>query len=213
MILVRFLARLAIRLGLRWVVAGAVARLVARRFTRSTISAATEELDQRAQNLPAPVARAVSALPPEARQMGGTALAAGRAARTAASTSRRAGTMARRASRWGWGAAATVRGTAGSVRGGVDRVRHESEASRRRLRAQYLSATLGPEAGTDALLDIRTEPDPPPMSVDDDGLDPSLHDEVPGPVRPGRRRRVAVPATPVNRRRRSYRPQPRPWDR
>ncbi len=199
--LVRLVIRLLSRLGLRWLIIGGATRMVARRFGRNSVQRATEDLEAKAENLPAPVARVVRALPVEARQVGGSAVVAGRAARSAIGTTRRVGYLARTTSRR---AASSV----GAARAAVDSVKVETEASGRRLRARYLAATVGPNAATDSLLDIRTSP------VEPDPSDPSNdpHDQVPDPVARGRlrSRRQAVPI--VGRMRRAYRPSPKPWD-
>ena len=218
MIVLRPLVRLLARLGLRWLLAGALARFVARRVGRSTIERATGELETRAEKLPAPVARVVTSLPTEAKQIGGSALVAGRAAKVAATTTRRAGAVARTTSRRASTGVGAARGAAGAVRGAIDQVRTETEASGRRLRAQYLSATVGPDAATDSLLDLRPQtiegpPGGAPVSRPSRGLDDDPHEFVPTPVGRGRRRarrRRRQPA--VNRRLRTYHPPAKPWD-
>ncbi|MEM8926287.1 MAG: hypothetical protein AAGD35_22505 [Actinomycetota bacterium] len=204
--MIGWLVRLAMRLGLRWLILSALVQWAIRRFGRRKVDEARVELDElAAERLPAPVARAVTALPPEAKNVGGSAVVAARAARSAASTSRRAARFAGRASN-------QVSSVPASARGLADRVRHETAASRRRLRSQYLAEMVGPDAATDALLDIRTEP-PFDGPVDDDGeWAESPHEWVPDPVAGGRRRFRRRPAPSVPRMRRSYRPAPKPWD-
>ena len=130
--MIRLSMRVMSRLGLRWMLAGAVTRHVIRRASRATVARATADLETKAQErLPAPLANAVSALPPEAKQIGGSALVAGRAARGAMVTTRRVGGLASSTSRRAPGG--------GGPLGGVVRVfRAETEAGTRRLRAQYL---------------------------------------------------------------------------
>lgn len=193
------LFRLLSRLGLRWVILGAISRFVARRFGRSTVERAGRDLEERAQErLPAPVAKVVSNLPPEVLNAGGSAVVAGRAARGAVHTTRRASQLA---------TGGTRRAAAGfgAARSALDQVRDESDASGRRLRARYLDATIGPGAATDALLDRR------PAAIEELDLD-SPHDEVPQPVTKGRMRRRRRPLPTVNRMRRGYRPEPKAWD-
>ncbi len=206
--MIAWLIRLIARLGLRWLILNALARWVLRRFGRSRVDAAVEELERTAaERLPTPVANAVTRLPAEAKQVGGSAVVATRAARSAAVGSRRVASVAGDASR----RAASMPGAA---RGALHRVRTETEASRRRLRHQYLAETVGPDAATDALLDVRTEP--PEVSTGngdaDEFYDDDPHDLVPQPVRGGRRRFRRRPERPVARMRRSYRPPSKPWD-
>ncbi|MEM9132043.1 MAG: hypothetical protein AAGE88_06865 [Actinomycetota bacterium] len=212
--MIAWLIRLVGRLGLRWLILNALARWVLRRFGRSRVEAAVEELEQRAaEKLPAPVADAVSRLPVEAKQVGGSAVVATRAARSAAVGSRRVASVATGTSR-------RVASVPTAARDVVDRVRVQTEASRRRLRHQYLAETVGPDAATDALLDVRTEP--PPSSRYGGGDETTFgaaggplddpHDHVPDPVRRGRRRFRRRPTRPVARMRRSYRPPDKPWD-
>lgn len=208
--MISWLIRLLARLGLRWLIVNALARWVLRRFGRSRVDAAVEDFERAAaERLPTRVADAVTRLPAEAKQVGGSAVVAARAARSAAVGSRRVASVATGASR----RAASVPGAARDV---ADRVRLETEASRRRLRHQYLAETVGPDVATDALLDVRTEP---PVGsrhgavaggVDELLDDP--HDLVPDPVRQGRRRFRRRPRRPVARMRRSYRPPEKPWD-
>lgn len=191
--------RLLTRLGLRWVVAGAVVRYLARRFGRTTVERATEELELKAQErLPAPLSNLVTALPPEAKQIGGSAVVAGRAARGAVNTSRRMGEVATSTSR-------RASAGAGSVRSILDGVRVETESSRRRLIARYLGAQFGRDAATDALLDLRDGPGA-------DGPEHDLHEKVPPSVASGRRRALRPKRQSVDRVRRTYRPISKPWE-
>lgn len=194
-----WLARTLTRLALRWFLIGAVARYLARRFGRTTVERATDDLEALAvDRLPTPLAKVVTGLPVEAKQVGGSAVVVGRAARGAIRTSRRAGRLASSTTR------RAVTGV-GSVRALVDEVKAETESSARRFRARYLATTIGPDAGTDSLLDIRTAP---LVSSGDDDPD----DHVPQPVVAGRPRRLRRVVRPVNRVRRTYRPTPKPWD-
>ncbi len=211
--LARIALRLAARVGLRWMVVAALARIVIRGLSRGALARATAEIEATAhQRLPAPVARAVSALPPEVRNAGASVVLAGRAARTAVSSGRRATRMTR---------ARTAQVTAGFgvARQTLNRIQAETDASARRLRARYLRATAGSDASTDSLLDARTLG----AGLDDaragdvesvvDGIvsgDP--HQGVAGPISPGRRRARPRRAQPVNRPRRGYRPPPKAWD-
>ena len=193
----RWLIRLLSRLGLRWLVIGVVARFVARKFGRRTVERAADELEAKAnQVLPAPVARAVSALPVEVRHVGGSALVAGRAARTAVNTSRRAGRFATSTSR-------RVVSGVGAARAAVRTVKEETDASTRQLRARYLEATVSREAATNSMLSTR--------ALDSRSLD-DPHDLVPGPVPAGRMRSRRRPSQVVHRIRRSYRPTPKAWE-
>lgn len=205
--MIGWLIRLAMRLGLRWLILSALVQWIIRRFGRRKVDEATVELDElAAERLPAPVARAVTALPPEAKNVGGSAVVAARAARSAATTSRRAARITGRASR-------RVSAVPASARGLVDRVRHETDASRRRLRSQYLAEMVGPDAATDALLDVRTGPPAADVAAQDDPEwvdDP--HEWLPDPVPDGRRRFRNRPPPLVQRVRRCYRPVPKPWD-
>lgn len=226
--------RLVTRLGLRWMIVSALGRFLIRRYGRSTIERAGRELETTARNrLPAPVSSVLPSLPPEAIQLGGSAVVAGRAARSAVVTTRRAGRLA---------TGATVRTSAGigAVRtfvdrglGSVDGVRghlvDEVDRSERELRASFLDATAGPVAATDALIDARGDR----FEIDDRDTDspslhgpnlhgpnpyvpnlhsPDLHSTVPDPVASGRRRyrRRSLPV--VNRMRRGYRRPAKPWD-
>lgn len=197
--MIGWLLRALTRLGLRWFLVGAVARYVARRFGRTSVERATDDLEALAvERLPTPLAKVVTALPVEAKRVGGSAVVVGRATRGAINTSRRAARLASSTSR------RAVTGV-GSFRAVVDEVKAETDAGARRFRARYLATTVGPDAATDALLDVRTEP--PFSAVDDDP-----HDRVPQPVIAGRPRRIRRIAGPVNRVRRTYRPTPKPWE-
>lgn len=204
--MIAWLFRRVVRMGLRWLVVSAAARWVIGRFGRRRVDAVVEELEAAAdERLPAPVARIVNRLPPEAKQLGGSAVVAGRAARTTAAGSRRAVAIAGQTSR-------RVAAVPGSARHAIERVKDETEASGRRLRAQYLAETVGPDAATDALLDVRTEP-PAGSSRRSDAMDEvdQLHDSVPGPVARGRRRFRPRAVVPVGRMQRTYRRPTRPW--
>lgn len=193
------LVRLFSRLGLRWVVFGAIARFLARRFGQATVERAGRDLEAKAQErLPAPVAKAVAALPPEAINVGGTAVVAGRAMKGAVSTTRRAGQLAGNGTRRAGAGVEAVKSLA-------DEIRAESESGTRRLRARYLDATMGPGAATDALLDVRSSGGPD-LDLDDP------HDTVPDPVARGRRRARRSARPLVDRVRRQYRPEPKAWD-
>jgi hypothetical protein len=194
---VRLSVRLSLRGGLRWVVVAAAARFVVRRLSRGAVERATAELEARAhQRLPAPVARAVSALPPEVRTAGGSAVVAARAARRTLSGGRavtragRSGTAQVLAVRFG------VRNRWGELHDGTD------EAARQ-LRARYLRWSDGPDAATDSLLDLRSETGGEPVEP---------HDVVPGPILRGRRRAHRRPVTRPDRPSRTYRRPARPWD-
>lgn len=194
--LARVARRLARRGGLRWLALAALGRYVLRHLRRSAVERAAAELEARAhQRLPAPMARAVSALPPEIRNVGGSAVVATRAARRTVSGGRRAGRLTR-------DGRAQVVASWDSARGAVDRLRSETDDSTRRLRSRYLAATVGPEAATDALLDVaahhRAEIDP--LSA------------VVGPVRPGRWRARPRARSGPDRPSRTYRPPPKPWE-
>ena len=195
-----WLARVALRLarrgGLRWLVAAALGRLVLRHLSHSAVERAAAELEAKAhQRLPAPMARALSALPPEVRNVGGSALVATRAARRTVSGGRRAGRLTR-------DGRAQVTARVDSAWGVVGRLRAERDDSARRLRSRYLAATVGPDAATDALLDV--------ASPDRVLADPHLG--VAEPVRPGRRRARPRRRSGPDRPSRSYRPPPKPWD-
>ncbi len=205
--MIRFVLRLANRLGLRWLIASAIGRYVIRRYGRTTVERAGRDLEASArQRLPAPVADRIPALPAEAVQLGGSAVVAGRAARGAVATTRRAGRLAGEASartseRMGVARAIVTRG-----RRPIDRarheLRHEVDSSRRRLQADYLDHTVGPDAATDALLDGRAEP----------AGRREPHTAVPDPVAEGRRRTQRRTHPVVDRMRRSYRPPRKPWE-
>jgi len=219
-----WIIRLLGRFGLRWLIVGAVGPWLAGRLGRRTVARATEDLEAKVQEkLPAPVAKAVSALPLEARQLGGSAVVATRAARTTVSTTRRAGRLAVSASRSARSGVGTAKGTIDTARGAVAAVRTETDQSARSLRARYLAATVGPGAATDSLLDLRSERSgaqhlvsppgddgPADLNLDNGEVDP--HDLVPGAVTPGRRRSRRRPVPVVGRMRRTYHRQVRPWD-
>lgn len=201
----RMALRMAGRAGLRWLLVAAVGRFVVARLRRSAVEKAAAELEAKAhERLPAPVARAVSSLPPAVRHAGGSAVVAGRTARGAMEGGRRAG----RALGAGREAVATIRRP---LRPGspaadlVARVQAETELSSRLLRSRYLAATGDPDGATDALLDAR-HPVVAPDVVDE----PSPHDAVDPPV-PRGRRRPRRPA-PSPRRHKGYRPPRKPWD-
>jgi len=203
--LARLALRMAGRAGLRWLAVAAIGRLVLGRLRRSAVEKAAAELEAKAhERLPAPVARAVSSLPPAVRQAGGSAVVAGRTARGAVQGGRRAG----RALGAGREAAATVRhplrpgGPAAEL---MARVQAETELSTRLLRSRYLAATGDPDGATDALLDTRQSGLGPVEPAE-----PDPHDAVAPPVARGRRR-PRRPA-PSPRRHRSYRPPRKPWD-
>lgn len=202
----RLALRMAARAGLRWLLVAAAGRFVLRRLRRSAVDKAAAELEAKAhERLPAPVARAVSSLPPVVRQAGGSAVVAGRTARGAVQGGRRAG----RALGAGREAAATIRRP---LRPGspaaelVARIQTETELSTRLLRSRYLAATGDADGATDALLDVRQ-----PAAVDPEVIaEADPHDAVAPPVARGRRR-PRRPA-PSPRRNRSYRPPRKPWD-
>ena len=194
--MIGWVARRAARSGLRWLVVSAGVRFAARRVGRHQVARARDDLTARANDrLPAPVARAVTALPDAVLDAGGTAVVAGRTARRAAVVSGRAGRLARRTS-------GRVGRQVGAARHLVDDVRRESEATRRLLWSDYLDVTRGPDAATDALLDVRS------TGVDD--VDP--HEQVPPPIPAGRLRARRRPTPAVNRVTRRYRPPLKPWD-
>lgn len=202
----RLALRMAGRAGLRWLLVAAVGRFVVGRLRRSAVDKAAAELEAKAhERLPAPMARAVSSLPPAVRQAGGSAVVAGRTARGAVEGGRRAG----RALGAGREAVSTIRhplragGPAAEL---VARVQAETELSTRLLRSRYLAATGDPDGATDALLDLR-QPVVDPDVVDEPS---SPHDAVNPPVARGRRR-PRRPA-PSPRRHKSYRPPRKPWD-
>lgn len=201
--------RMAGRAGLRWLLVAAVGRFVVGRLRRSAVDKAAAELEAKAhERLPAPMARAVSSLPPAVRQAGGSAVVAGRTARGAVQSGRRAG----RALGAGREAVATIRRP---LRPGspaaemVARIQAETELSTRLLRSRYLAATGDPDGATDALLDIRQPALDPALDPDVVG-EPDPHDAVAPPVARGRRR-PRRPA-PSPRRHKSYRPPRKPWD-
>ncbi len=200
------LYRLIARLGLRWLVAGAVVRFVARRLGRATVERAGRDLEASARDrLPEVVARRVPPLPPDVVQAGGSAVVAGRAVRGAVVGTRRAGRAASEGRRH-------LGTTLGLARTALDQVRTESERSARDLRSQYLEATEGRDAATDALLDARR---PQRNVIDGLGVDDALddpHDSVPDPVATGRRRYHRRPRPVVGRMSRRYRPPVKPWE-
>jgi len=209
--------RLISRLGLRWLIVSAIGRYLIRRFGRSTIERAGRDLEYTARHrLPAPMADAIPSLPPEAVQLGGSVVVAGRAAKGAVSTTRRASRLASDATGRTSAGIGAVRSAFGrgldsvdsAVEGARSQLGSEVEQSRRRMRATYLEATVGQDAATDALLDARSaaaselgQPEP---------VDP--HESVPEPVASGRRRHRRRRPPLVDRMRRSYRPPARPWD-
>ena len=224
------LYRLLSRLGLRWLVISAIGRYVVRRLGQATVEQAGRDLQATAEDrLPAPLDRAVSSLPPEAVQLGGTAVVAGRAARGAVVTTRRAGRVASGATRRGAAGIGAARSIAERSRAAIDDVRDqlatETDSSRRRLRARYLGATVGPSAATDALLDARVTGATDHDRIEDDDRHPTdainavdtigdtdPHDRVPEPVTPGRRRRRRTRPALIDRVQRTYRPPSKPWD-
>lgn len=208
----RLALRMAGRAGLRGLVVAAVGRFVLRRLHRGAVEKAAAELEARAhERLPAPVARAVSSLPPGLRHAGGSALVAGRTARGAVHGGRRAG----RALATGREVATTIRrplGPDSPAAAVMARIQAETDASTRRLRSRYLAATGDPDGATDALLDVRrpaVDAEPAPAPHDTEPA-PDPHDAVAPPVTRGRRR-TRRPA-PVSRRHKTYRPPRKPWD-
>jgi hypothetical protein len=225
----RLLLRM-LRLGLRWLAAPAVLRWVVRRTARSSVAKATSELETAvSERLPKPVADVVLALPSEVRAAGGSAVVATRAARAAGGTAltarRAARTVAATPTRARW----AVRRRAGRPAALRDDIRAEADESGRRLRSRYRASTLGPDAATEALLDVRPEAGEPhrsalaPDAVVDggvgrgdgrDGVDLfDAHRAVPPPVPAGRRRpiRPRRPRLP-NRASRTYRRPDHPWE-
>ena len=201
----RLALRMAGRAGLRWLVVAAIGRLVLGRLRRSAVDKAAAELEAKAhERLPAPVARAVSSLPPSVRQAGGSAVVAGRTARGAMQGGRKAG----RALGAGREAVATIRRP---LRPGspaaelAARIQAETELSTRLFRSRYLAATGDSEAATDALLDTRS-----PVARSGLGPEPDPHDAVAPPVARGRRR--PRPPAPSPLRNKSYHPPRKPWD-
>ena len=196
--LLRSVARLVVLKVLRWLVMGVLSRLLIRCLGRRSAQRATAELETTAQHwLPAPLGRAVAALPGGAKAAGGSVIVAGRAGRSVVIGSRRASRLASAPVRL----AAT---RAGEARAAMARMRDDTDGAARRLRAQYLEATAGPAAATEAMLDLR----PPPTG----GHDRDPHTSVPAPIRPGRRRSPRHRVPPVNRVRRTYHPPPKPWE-
>ncbi len=195
--LARWALRASLRSGLRWL--AVVGRFVVRHLSRNAVARATAELEATAhERLPAPVARAVSALPPEVLQVGGSAVVATRA-------TRRTLAGGRAVTRAGATGTAQVLAVRQGARARIDQLHDETGRSARDLRARYLRWSSGPAAATDSLLDLR--------AADLDGAEgPDPHDLVPGPVTRGRRRaRRRLPVRP-DRPRRSYQPPSRPWD-
>lgn len=202
----RFLLRLIGRLGLRWMAFGALARYGARWLGRSQVDRAIEDLEAKAQDrLPAPLARAVASLPADAKRAGGSAVVAGRTAKNAAVMSKRASRVA---------TSGTRRAASGldSFRGLADRVRDETDSSRRELKARYLEATEGRAAATDSLLDARSSMVDGLAGDGAQAADEDPHRSVPDPIVSGRARALRRRPTVVGRMRRGYRPAPKPWD-
>lgn len=204
--------RLVSRLGLRWVIVSAIGRYLIRRYGRSTIERAGRDLESTArQRLPAPVANAIPTLPPEAVQLGGSAVVAGRAAKGAITTTRRAGRLAGDATARTANGVGAARAVIGRGRDTLDAARaqfsDEIDDSERRMRSDFLESTMGSDAATDALLDVRRFE---ASGAGEDPIDP--HESVPDPVAAGRRRHRRLTAPLVNRVRRGYRPPVRPWD-
>lgn len=202
----RLALRMAGRAGLRGLLVAAVGRFVLRRLHRGAVEKAAAELEARAhERLPAPMARAVSSLPPGLRHAGGSALVAGRTARGAVHGGRRAG----RALATGRDVATTIRrplGPDSPAAAVLARIQAETDASTRRLRSRYLAASGDYDGATDALLDLRR----PDFDAEPVEPAPDPHDTVAPPVTPGRRR-PRRPA-PVSSRRKTYRPPRKPWD-
>lgn len=193
---------------LRWFAAGAVVRFVLRRSASRSIDQATAGIEER---LPDPVRRALDKVPADPARLGGSAVVAARTARRVATGSKRASQVANdRRQR---------------LADGIDRIRSvgdeiatERDRSARELKARYLRATDRTGAADDALLDLR----PHHFSAEDGEFAESEQgdfadaDELPtvkDPVRSGRwRADLRQKSALVNRAKRSYRPQTRPWD-
>lgn len=178
---------------LRWFAAGAAVRFVLRRSAGRSVDRATAEIEDR---LPEPVRKVLDRVPADPARVGGSAIVAAKTAKRVASGSRKASQLANDRRR--------------QFADGVERIRsigdeigRETDRSARELKAQYLRETEGTTAADDALLDLR------PHHFEHDELP-----EVKEPVRSGRwkadlRQKSAL----VDRVKRTYRPQTRPWDR
>lgn len=190
---------------LRWLAAGAAVRFALRRSAARSVDRATADLEDR---LPAPVRRALDMVPADAARAGGSAVVAARTARKVAVSSRTASKAVndrRRRVTEHWHRLRSIGTEIGA----------EAESKRRELKAEYLRATDRPGEADDVLLDVRAGG---AAGDNGSGADADLRDQpldsIAQPVRPGRRRaRRPVPAPPVNRAQRSYRPRSMPWDR
>lgn len=179
---------------LRWLAAGSLARFVLKRSASRSVDRATADLEDR---LPAPVRRALDAVPADAVRAGGSAVVAARTAKRVATGSRSASKAVNDRRRRAGDRLHRLRSIGAEI--GT-----EAESKRRELTAEYLRATNRPTEADDALLDLRTSAEP--------GDDPLA--SVAEPVRPGRRRaRPPLTGSPVRRVQRSYRRRSAPWDR
>lgn len=185
---------------MRWLAAGTAARFVLRRVVRRTagrsVDRATADLEER---LPQPVRKALDVVPDRAIRAGGSAVVAGR-------TARRVAVGTKRATRMAADGRTRASDRVGRLRSIGDDIARETEDSRRRLKAEYVRATRGPEAADDVLLDLRRS--------EEDSWSDDEPPEVMDPVRRGRwraERRLGSGA--VNRVRRSYQKPTKPWDR
>ncbi|MGH1489631.1 MAG: hypothetical protein ACRBK7_09595 [Acidimicrobiales bacterium] len=178
---------------LRWFAIGAAVRFVLRRSASRSVDRATADIEDR---LPEPVRKALDLVPADAARVGGSAIVAAKTAKRVATGGRRASQLANDRRR-------QVTDGIQRVRSIGDEITREADIKTRELKAQYLRATDGNAAADDALLDVR-------MHRRDD-------EDLPLPktaVRSGRwRANTGRAEPPVNRVRRSYRPQTRPWDR
>ncbi len=206
---------------LRWFAVGAAVRFVLRRSAGRSVDRATAEIEDR---LPEPVRKALDRVPADPIRAGGSALVAAKTAKRVASGSVKASQLANDRRR--------------RLANGIERIRsigdeigRESDRSARELKAQYLRATEGHRAADDALLDLRPHhfgPSGPDHDLADQHDDADLgghrrsdhqrsNDDLPSvkdAVRSGRwKADLRHKPTLVNRMKRSYRPETRPWDR
>ncbi len=103
----------------------------------------------------------------------------------------------------GVGVVARARRAVGNAVGGAeDQFRTERTNAERSARADWLRYSGRPDAATDAMLDLRGEPESVPPTP------------VPDPIPTGRLKRLeSLPAPPIPRVQRTYRRPRKPWDR
>jgi hypothetical protein len=195
---------------LRWFALGAAVRFVLRRSAGRSVDRATAEIEER---LPEPVRTVLDRVPANPARVGGSAVVAAKTARRVASGGRKASQLANDRRR-------RVADGIERIRSVGDEIGRETDRSARELKARYLRATEGTTAADEALLDLRPHhfdrdrPDQRLADVEAEADDDRELPTVKAAVRTGRWRADRRSSTNlVNRVKRSYRPETKPWDR